>query len=96
MIWNLDSLDQVIKNPVRTISHHTDVVLSMSFSADGSLFATTCRDRKIRLIETRSGNLLQVSPCRIRGQLEDGSDNWAQKLKLASATGRYGKAANGL
>lgn len=61
MIWNLDCLEQVIKNPVRTISHHTDVVLSMSFGTDGSLFATTCRDRKVRLIETRSGNLLQVS-----------------------------------
>lgn len=61
MIWNLDCLEPVIKNPVRTISHHTDVVLSMSFSTDGSLFATTCKDRKIRLVESRSGNLLQVS-----------------------------------
>lgn len=61
MIWNLDCPEQVIKNPVRTISHHTDVVLSMSFGTDGSLFATTCRDRKIRLIESRTGNLLQVS-----------------------------------
>lgn len=61
MIWNLDGLEPVIKNPVRTIGHHTDVVLSMSFSTDGSLFATTCRDRKIRLIESRFGNLLQVS-----------------------------------
>lgn len=60
MIWNLDCLEQVIKNPVRTISHHTDVVLSMSFNTDGSLFATTCRDRKLRLVESRTGNLLQV------------------------------------
>ncbi|XP_003972499.2 coronin-2A isoform X1 [Takifugu rubripes] len=64
MIWNLDCLEQVIKNPVRTISHHTDVVLSMSFGTDGSLFATTCRDRKIRLIESRSGNLLQEAGCK--------------------------------
>lgn len=61
MIWNLDGPEPVLKNPVRTISHHTDVVLSMSFSTDGSLFATTCRDKKIRLVESRSGNLLQVS-----------------------------------
>lgn len=60
MIWNLDSPEQVIKNPVRTIKHHTDVVLSMSFNTDGSLLATTCRDRKIRLMEARSGNMLQV------------------------------------
>ncbi|CAG01931.1 unnamed protein product, partial [Tetraodon nigroviridis] len=64
MIWNLDCLEPVIKNPVRTISHHTDVVLSMSFSTDGSLFATTCRDRKIRLVESRSGNLLREASCK--------------------------------
>lgn len=61
MVWNLDCLEQVIKNPVRTVSHHTDVVLSMSFSTDGGLLATTCRDKKIRLMDSRSGNLLQVS-----------------------------------
>ncbi|XP_062287588.1 coronin-2A isoform X2 [Scomber scombrus] len=59
MIWNLDCPEQVIKNPVRTISHHTDVVLSMSFSTDGSLLATTCKDRRVRLMESRSGNLLR-------------------------------------
>ncbi|KAK2817164.1 hypothetical protein Q5P01_025355 [Channa striata] len=59
MIWNLDCFEQVIKNPVRTISHHTDVVLSMSFNTDGSLLATTCKDRKIRLMEPHSGSLLQ-------------------------------------
>ncbi|XP_053184736.1 coronin-2A isoform X2 [Scomber japonicus] len=59
MIWNLDCPEQVIKNPVRTISHHTDVVLSMSFSTDGSLLATTCKDRRVRLMESHSGNLLR-------------------------------------
>lgn len=60
MIWNLDSPEPVIKNPVQTIKHHTDVVLSMSFNTYGSLLATTCRDKKVRLMEARSGNLLQV------------------------------------
>ncbi|KAM3865233.1 coronin-2A [Diretmus argenteus] len=64
MIWNLDCPEQVIKNPVRTISHHTDVVLSMSFNTDGSLMATTCRDRKIRLIEPHTGNLLRDANCK--------------------------------
>lgn len=63
MIWNLDCPEQVIKNPVRTISHHTDVVLSMSFNTDGSLLATTCKDRKVRLMDSRSGNILQVMFC---------------------------------
>ncbi|XP_037621247.1 coronin-2A isoform X1 [Sebastes umbrosus] len=64
MIWNLDCPEQVIKNPIRTISHHTDVVLSMSFNTDGSLFATTCKDRKVRLMEPRSGNILQEANCK--------------------------------
>lgn len=64
MIWSLDCPEQVIKNPVRTISHHTDVVLSMSFNTDGSLFATTCKDRKVRLMDTRTGNLLQEANCK--------------------------------
>ena len=61
MVWNLDCPEAVIKNPVRTISHHTDVVLSMSFNQDGSLLATTCKDKKVRLMDPRSGNLLQAS-----------------------------------
>uniref|UniRef100_A0A7N6AA96 Coronin n=1 Tax=Anabas testudineus TaxID=64144 RepID=A0A7N6AA96_ANATE len=64
MIWNLDCSEQVIKNPVRTISHHADVVLSMSFNTDGSLLATTCKDRKVRLMEPLSGNLLQEANCK--------------------------------
>nr|XP_020447394.1 coronin-2A isoform X2 [Monopterus albus] len=64
MIWNLDCAEPVIKNPVRTISNHTDVVLSMSFNTDGSLLATTCKDRKVRLMEPRSGSLLQEASCK--------------------------------
>lgn len=63
MIWNLDCPEPVIKNPVRTISHHPDVVLSMSFNTDGSLLATACKDRKVRLMESRSGTLLRVLLC---------------------------------
>lgn len=63
MVWNLDSPEQVIKNPVKTISLHTDMVLSMSFNTDGSRLATSCKDRKIRIIDPRTGALLQVCPC---------------------------------
>ncbi|XP_015276156.1 PREDICTED: coronin-2A [Gekko japonicus] len=59
MIWNLDTKESVIETPVKTISFHTDVILSMSFNTDGSLLATACRDRKIRIIDPRAGTLLQ-------------------------------------
>uniref|UniRef100_A0A8B9G1S9 Coronin n=1 Tax=Amazona collaria TaxID=241587 RepID=A0A8B9G1S9_9PSIT len=45
---------------LKILSAHRDVVLSMSFNTDGSLLATACRDRKIRLIDPRAGTVLQV------------------------------------
>lgn len=65
MVWNLDCPEQVIKNPVRTISHHPDVVLSMSFNTDGSRLVTSCKDRKVRLMDARSGNLLQEGSTKV-------------------------------
>ncbi|NXH28992.1 COR2A protein, partial [Myiagra hebetior] len=59
MIWKLDVKDAVLSNPVKTLDIHQDVVLSMSFNTDGSLLATACRDRKIRVIDPRAGTVLQ-------------------------------------
>lgn len=47
------------------IDCHTDVILSMSFNTDGSLLATSCKDRQLRVIEPRSGRVLQVRECGI-------------------------------
>ncbi|NXO09289.1 COR2A protein, partial [Oriolus oriolus] len=59
MIWNLDVNDAVISRPVKTLDVHKDVILSMSFNTDGSLLATACRDRKIRVIDPRAETVLQ-------------------------------------
>ncbi|NXW77506.1 coronin-2A [Hirundo rustica] len=59
MIWNLDVKDAVLSRPVKILDTHKDVVLSMSFNIDGSLLATACRDRKIRVIDPRAGTVLQ-------------------------------------
>lgn len=67
MVWNLDTEERVIKNPVKTISLHTGVVLSMSFNIDGSRLATTSKDKKVRVIEPRTGTLLQVRGGRVAG-----------------------------
>lgn len=61
LIWNLD-----IGEPVKMIDCHTDVILCMSFNTDGSLLATTCKDKKLRVVEPRSGRVLQVR-CSCRG-----------------------------
>lgn len=61
LIWNLD-----IGEPVKMIDCHTDVILCMSFNTDGSLLATSCKDKKLRVVEPRSGRVLQVR-CSCRG-----------------------------
>ncbi|OWK53506.1 Coronin-2A [Lonchura striata] len=60
MIWNLGVTGTVLSKPVKILDAHKDVVLSMSFNTDGSLLATACRDRKIRVIDPRAGTVLQV------------------------------------
>uniref|UniRef100_A0A674N656 Coronin n=1 Tax=Takifugu rubripes TaxID=31033 RepID=A0A674N656_TAKRU len=59
LIWNLE-----IGEPVKMIDCHTDVILSMSFNTDGSLLATSCKDKKMRIIEPRSGTVLQQASCK--------------------------------
>ncbi|NXI86809.1 COR2A protein, partial [Rhipidura dahli] len=59
MIWNLESSMTVLSSPVKILDVHHDVVLSMSFNTDGSLLATACRDKKIRVIDPRAGKVLQ-------------------------------------
>uniref|UniRef100_A0A8C5UAL3 Coronin n=1 Tax=Malurus cyaneus samueli TaxID=2593467 RepID=A0A8C5UAL3_9PASS len=55
LIWNLE-----VGEPVKMLDCHGDVILSLSFNADGSLLATTCKDKKLRVVEPRSGRVLQV------------------------------------
>ncbi|KAI1904405.1 hypothetical protein AGOR_G00005300 [Albula goreensis] len=59
LIWNLD-----IAEAVKMIDCHSDVILCMSFNTDGSLVATSCKDKKLRVIEPRSGRVLQEANCK--------------------------------
>ncbi|XP_077173417.1 coronin-2B isoform X1 [Paroedura picta] len=59
LIWNLD-----IGEPVKMIDCHSDVILCLSFNTDGSLLATSCKDKKLRVIEPRSGKVLQEANCK--------------------------------
>ncbi len=45
---------------MKMIDSHPDVVLCMSFNTDGSLLATSCKDKTLRIIDPRSGTVLQV------------------------------------
>ena len=38
-----------------------DQIFSGSFNYDGSRFVCTCKDKKLRVLDSHSGNILQVS-----------------------------------
>ncbi|KAJ8008536.1 hypothetical protein DPEC_G00105890 [Dallia pectoralis] len=61
MVWDVSLSDSVLRTPVAVISLHPELVLSMSFNTDGSALATTCLDKRVRIINPRTGHLLQVS-----------------------------------
>lgn len=42
---------------ISEISCHTDIPLSLSWNWDGSAFATTCKDKSLRVIDARSGKV---------------------------------------
>ncbi|KAF9414493.1 hypothetical protein HW555_007630 [Spodoptera exigua] len=48
---------------VKVIDCHTDVIYCMSFNRDGSLLATTSKDKKLRVIEPRRGIVLSEGLC---------------------------------
>lgn len=53
ILWNLEKAE-----PIRVISCHNDTIQSMNWNRDGSFFATTCKDKKLRLIDPRSGQVV--------------------------------------
>ncbi|XP_076335965.1 coronin-2B-like isoform X2 [Tachypleus tridentatus] len=58
LIWHV-GIGEVMK----IIDCHPDSIYSMSFNRDGSLLATTCKDKKLRIIDPRQGKVLKESPC---------------------------------
>ena len=55
IVWNISQ-----GSVAHAIDCHPEVIFSMSLNRDGSLLATTCKDKKLRIIEPRSGRVLQV------------------------------------
>ncbi|CAG2120060.1 unnamed protein product, partial [Medioppia subpectinata] len=58
IVWNVST-----GTPVRVIDCHPDVIHSMSFNRDGSLLATTCKDKILRIIDPRSGDVVNSGVC---------------------------------
>lgn len=55
VLWNIARAE-----PIQIYRCHSDPIQSISWNRNGSCFATTCRDKKIRIIEARTGRILAV------------------------------------
>ncbi|XP_022256155.1 coronin-2B-like [Limulus polyphemus] len=58
LVWHISKGEVV-----RTIDCHPDSIYSMSFNRDGSLLATTCKDKRLRIVDPRQGTVLKEGPC---------------------------------
>lgn len=56
------------------IDCHVDIIYSMSFNRDGSRLATTSKDKKLRIIDPRTGLVISVSCC--------GCGEWLRILEM--------------
>uniref|UniRef100_A0A914VZX3 Coronin n=1 Tax=Plectus sambesii TaxID=2011161 RepID=A0A914VZX3_9BILA len=58
LLWNVGSGECIVE-----IDCHSDTIYSMAFNKSGSLLATTCKDHLLRVIDARTGQLLQQGAC---------------------------------
>lgn len=54
IIWNVGTGEALVR-----IDCHPDVVYSACWNWDGSRLVTTCKDKKIRILDPRSGEVLE-------------------------------------
>ncbi|CAF4604443.1 unnamed protein product [Rotaria sp. Silwood1] len=53
ILWNVEKAE-----PIQIYRCHTNAIQSITWNRNGSLFATTCKDKHIRVIEARSGRII--------------------------------------
>ncbi|CAF0738328.1 unnamed protein product [Adineta steineri] len=53
VLWNVERAE-----PIQVYRCHPDAIQSITWNRNGSLFATTCKDKHIRVIEPRTGRII--------------------------------------
>ncbi|VDM61612.1 unnamed protein product [Angiostrongylus costaricensis] len=53
LLWNVGTGEALLE-----VAGHPDQIWSIGFNYDGSQFVTTCKDKKIRILDTRSGEVV--------------------------------------
>ncbi|KAL6118238.1 coro2a [Pungitius sinensis] len=68
LLWDVSQVASVLRYPVQVVLmpiHHRcpsdALLLSVSFNRDGSRLAVTSKDRRVRVLDPRTGKILQVS-----------------------------------
>ncbi|KAA8589926.1 hypothetical protein FQN60_013291, partial [Etheostoma spectabile] len=71
LLWDVSQDGAVLRYPARVVltpvlhRHPSDaLLLSLSFNRDGSRLAVTSKDRRVRVLDPRTGRILQVSSCK--------------------------------
>ena len=81
IIWNIETMEPKIK-----IKVHSKPVFGMSWSPDGTLLATLCKDQKIRVFEPRADENPIAEGLATQGS-RGGRVCWAQKGNVLIVTG---------
>lgn len=58
-VWDIANPDK----PLREINCHSDTIYSCVWNLNGSLIATTCKDKKLRIINPYSGEVVNEGVC---------------------------------
>ncbi|XP_045480101.1 coronin-2B-like isoform X2 [Harmonia axyridis] len=75
LVWNVEKGEAI-----NVIDCHPDVIYSLAINRDGSLIATTCKDKKLRIIEPRSGIIKSIGFCHMGSK--------ASKVTFLGTSGR--------
>lgn len=82
IIWNVGTGEAVINLE----DMHPDVIFSVSWSRNGSLLCTACKDKKVRVIDPRKQKMVAVGGA-IAGDLEPGCFTCGEVFRRSSQTG---------
>lgn len=56
IVWDTSTGEELMESTV-----HPDMIHSISWDYNGSRIATTCKDKMIRVLDARTGDVIQVT-----------------------------------
>lgn len=74
IVWNTSNAEQLAVLE----GYHPDIIYSFSWNYNGSLLATTCKDKKIRVIDPRRNEVISVSIC---ARVKEGEEKGEKDVK---------------